>query len=206
MRRPTGFVAAALAAVALALFLWIALQPPPPEPPASAPRRLRPPATEPASPSDDEPAEPAEPNPQGSTEPAQPERDRSESPETGGLDSGSGDPPNADAAGSDPRSAGAAASAAGPPAPEGPPAAGAEGGDAESNEGRPAPSPSEPPSLRDLPPTVRTFVERNTSRDDRGLVEKKRPSGGVGIDLKEGFQSVPVATVDEDGNVIIHEP
>ncbi len=206
MRRPTGFVAAALAAVALAFFLWIALQPPSPQPPASPDRRLRAPETEPATPSDDERADPAEPSPQGSTKPPQPKREGSESSETGGLGSGFGLQPNADAAGSDPRSAGPAASAAGPPAPEGPPDAGAAGGDAESNEGRPAPSPSQAPSLRDLPPTVRTFVERNTSRDDRGLVAKKRPSGGVGIDLKEGFQSVPVATVDEDGNVIIHEP
>ena len=64
--------------------------------------------------------------------------------------------------------------------------------------------------LRQPPPGAQPFIlspaELNMiSTSHQGLVERRLPSGGYVLDLKGRFRSMAVATVAEDGTIVIQE-
>ena len=55
-----------------------------------------------------------------------------------------------------------------------------------------------------LEPEIEAAVNELVSTSHEGLVEVKTDKG-VGVDLKGRFRSAPVATIDEDGQVVVRD-
>jgi len=52
---------------------------------------------------------------------------------------------------------------------------------------------------------IRKAVNEIVNTSSEGLVEKVSEDGSVSVDLQGRFKTVPVATIDEDGNLVIQD-